>query len=390
MKLFDRLKITSERTYTDEGFMRVPATISRVGIQEYLAFEMGLTDGDMNRVIKVYRPEGEVFDETSLSSFTNKPVTNNHPPELVDATNAKDYTVGMSIAEAVRDGDLVSTELIITDADAISEIEGGKVELSNGYTADIDWTPGIAPGGIQFDAIQRNIRGNHIAIVERGRAGSACKVADNNPQTNGTGAYMAKITIDGVDFEVSEQAAQAVGKLQTENSGIKNSLQDANSKLEAKDSEIADAKAEVKSVTDSMQAKIDDAETKIPNAETMDKLVSARQKLVSQAKAICPDIKWQGKDNETIVKEVVSAKCSNVQMDSVSIDYINARFDMLVENLDSNSQHSLDSAFSDAVSSEDEDEEMKDEDEDNMKESEKARQKMADSARNAWKNGGDK
>ena len=68
MFLEDRSPISSERTYTDEGFLVVPARISRTGIQEYLAVEMGLTDRDPNDIIRVYRPEEEVFSDLSLSS----------------------------------------------------------------------------------------------------------------------------------------------------------------------------------------------------------------------------------------------------------------------------------------------------------------------------------
>ena len=203
MFLHDRLTITSERTYSDEGFLRVPARISRIGIQEYLAAEMGLTDRDPTDIIRVYRPEEEVFSEDSLSSFSNKPVTNNHPPELVDAANFKKYSVGHSSNDVVRDGMFAATELTVMDLESIKDIESGKAELSNGYTSDIEWTEGISPEGEQYDAIQRNIKGNHIAIVERGRAGFACRVADNLPD-KGAEANMAKVTIDGVDFEMPE------------------------------------------------------------------------------------------------------------------------------------------------------------------------------------------
>ena len=122
MFLADRLNITTERLYTDEGFLKVPARISRTGIQEYLAIEMGLTDRDPNDIIRVYRPEEEVFSDESLSSFANKPVTNNHPPELVTSANARQYSVGMSGPEVTRDGMFVATVLHVTDQASIDDI----------------------------------------------------------------------------------------------------------------------------------------------------------------------------------------------------------------------------------------------------------------------------
>ena len=330
MFLKDRLNITTAREYTDEGFLIVPARISRVGIQEYFASEMGLTDREPTDIIKVFRPEEEVFSEQSLKSFQNKPVTDNHPPELVTAKNSKQFSVGHSGPEVFRDGDFAKTILHVTDADAIAKIESGKVELSNGYTADIDWTPGVTPGGEQYDAVQRNIKGNHIAIVERGRAGPSCRVADNLTET-GDKVIMAKITIDGVDFEISDQAAQAVGKLQTRLSDTKHDLEEEKKKLKDKEEEEEDKKKEDKSTNDALQAKVDDALSKIPNAETLDKLVTDRTAVVDSVLKLVPDLKWQGKDAETLRKEVIALKCPDVKMDSVTTAYIDARFDMLVE-----------------------------------------------------------
>jgi len=348
MYLTDRLPITTQREYTDEGFLKVPAHISRVGIQEYLAVEMGLTDREPTDIIRIFRPEEEVFSDESLQSFANKPVTDNHPPELINAANAKQFSVGMSGPEVVRDGDLAKTILHITDATAIANIESGKVELSNGYTADIDWTPGVTPKGENFDAIQRNIKGNHIAIVERGRAGSACRVADNSP-TIGDHLAMAKITIDGVDFEVSDQAAQAVGKLQAKLKDTENEIQLSAEEVKKKEDEMEEEKKKASKTEDSLKAKLDDATSKLPTTKALDKLVADRIKVVDAIRKVMPEIEFEGKDADTLRKEVVAAKCPNVQMDSVSSDYIQARFDMLFDGVDTNSQQSLDNAFSKTV-----------------------------------------
>ena len=379
MYLQDRLKITSARTYTDEGFLIVPARISRVGIQNYLASEMGLTDRDPKDIIKVYRSQEEVFSEDSLKSFTNKPITDNHPPELINASNSKTYSVGHSGPEVTRDGDFAETILHITDADAISKIESGKVELSNGYIADIEWTPGVSPEGEQYDALQRKIKGNHIAIVERGRAGSQCRVADNLP-TEGDKVNMAKITIDGVDFEVTDQAAQAVGKLQARLTDAEEKALTEEEAAKLKKDEEEEKAKEAKKSEDSLKAKLDDAISKIPTSDSIDKLVEQRTSFIDTLLKISPDIDWKGKDENTLRAEVVGTQYPNIQMDSVSKDYIEARFDLLVENVDTNSQHNLDKSFSDEVS--------KDKTTDNRSASVVARDKMMEDSQNAWK--GDK
>jgi hypothetical protein len=380
MFLTDRLNITTEREYTDEGFLKVPARISRTGIQEYLAVEMGLTDKDPKEIVRVYRPEDEVFTDESLISFANKPVTNNHPPELVNSRNSRQYSVGMSGPEVTRDGMFAKTVLHVTDEDAIKNIESGKVELSNGYTADIEWTPGVTPDGEQYDAIQRNIKGNHIAIVERGRAGPACRVADNLP-TLGDEVTMAKITIDGVDFEVSDQAAQAVGKLQARLKDAEMETQEKDEDLKKKEDEMEAKEKESKATNDALQAQLDDAKSKIPTTDTLDKLVTERTGIVDTVRKVMPDIQWEGKDADTLRREVVAAKCPNVQLDSVSADYINARFDMLVESVESNSQQHLDDALSQQVKDND------GKDVDNRPLDVIAREKMMADSQSAWKGG---
>lgn len=347
MYLKDKLQLDTERVYSDEGFLQVPARISRTGIQNYTAAEMGLTDREPNSIIRVYRPDEEVFSDKSLNSFANKPVTDNHPSELVTADNAKELSVGHAGPEVLRDGDFAKTILHITDSTAISKIESGKVELSNGYVADIDWTPGIAPNGEHYDAVQRNIKGNHIAIVERGRAGPSCKLSDNLPNEDIT--KMPKITIDGVDFEVPEQAGQAIGKLQT-------ALKDAEEETKKKDKEIEEKDEEAKKKDEEMEKakeeskKTEDAlKAKIPTGKVLDKLVSDRKELIDSVLKISPDLEWEGKDEATLKKEVIAEHCPNVQLDSITNDYVDARFDMLVDSVNEDPQHLLDESLKQSV-----------------------------------------
>jgi len=380
MFLKDRLNITTERQYTDEGFLIVPARISRTGIQDYLAVEMGLTDREPDSIVRVWRPEEEVFSEQSLSSFTNKPVTNNHPPVLVDASNSKLYSVGHAGATVDKDGMYAKTVLYITDAESIKAVESGKVELSNGYTADIDWTPGVTPDGEQYDAVQRNIKGNHIAIVERGRAGPACRVADNLPD-NGEIVKMAKVTIDGVDFEVSEQAAQAVSKLQARISDTEAELEKKDEELEKKEDEMEEEKKDSEEEKETLKAQVDSLKAQIPTADTLDKMVADRTALIATVTTVAPDIKWQGKDAKTLKREVVALMRPNVQMDSVTDAYVDASFDLIVEQIAGDPQISLDKALATQVT-------KPVETKDNRPADVIAREKMMADSRDMWKKKG--
>jgi small nuclear ribonucleoprotein (snRNP)-like protein len=145
-----------------DGSIRVPAHIAKVGVQTYR-----FADG---RVRREYRPASEVFHADALRSFELVPLTDNHPGERVTTENTKRYQVGATGSNARADGRLVAMDVVVNSADTIRKVEAGKVQLSGGYTCDMDETPGEFEGE-RYDAIQRNIRGNHVAIVDVGRAG---------------------------------------------------------------------------------------------------------------------------------------------------------------------------------------------------------------------------
>src|SRR5690606_10621448 len=129
-------------------------------------------------IVRVYRPADQVFAKDSLASYAHKPVTKDHPDEAVSADNWKDLAVGQIGDEVARDGDFIRVPLIVMDAAAIKAVEGGKRELSAGYTCDLAFEAGITPDGQPYDAIQKDIRINHVAIVQRGRAGSQARIGD--------------------------------------------------------------------------------------------------------------------------------------------------------------------------------------------------------------------
>ena len=209
LTVFDRVshRIT-HREYTDEGFLKVPGRVARTGIQDYLARELGL-DGDPMRVVRVYRPEDEVFNDASLGTYDASDVTNNHPHSLVTAATYKGVAVGVVRGPGRRDGDFVICDLIVKDQKSIDEIIGGKCELSAGYTAIYDETPGVTEDGQAYDYIQRDIKINHVAIVERARAGANARVFDHNPGGNTMPVFIT--TDSGRSVDVADPAnAQVV------------------------------------------------------------------------------------------------------------------------------------------------------------------------------------
>lgn len=166
--------ISPNQLETDEGFLicrNVP--IARIGDQEYLPSELGLQGGGL---ITVHRPEEEVFSAATIASFEGKPVTDDHPHTLIDADTAAIYSKGH--AQNVRRGtgewaDYLLADLHIQDKDLIQKIKAGKREVSCGYLTEYE-----ANGDGTYT--QKNIRGNHIAVVTEGRAGHEAAIMDSN------------------------------------------------------------------------------------------------------------------------------------------------------------------------------------------------------------------
>jgi hypothetical protein len=159
---------------TPEGFLickDVP--IARTGPQDYLARELML-DGDPERLVTVQRHPEDVFEEATLASFEGKPICDGHPPENVSPENYAAYTKG-HVQNVRRDGDYIVADLYINDANLANEVRNNvKREVSCGYLCN------YVPDGAGYK--QSRIRGNHVAVVPKGRAGAAVAIKDAAPE----------------------------------------------------------------------------------------------------------------------------------------------------------------------------------------------------------------
>ncbi|UAB76968.1 DUF2213 domain-containing protein [Erythrobacter sp. SCSIO 43205] len=315
---------------TRDGFLKVRARAARTGIYDYAGHEVdpenkhGLRD---KATVKVYRPGDEVFDRASLASFVGKPITDNHPESPVNRDNWRDHARG-TIMGAVRDGEYVAFDLMLTDGATIDAVEAGKRELSNGYATDLKFEPGLAPDGTAYDAVQTSITGNHIALVDRGRAGSDCRISDRfavcdaNPASvaelsNDKGKAMKKITLDGLQVDLSDADAvsAAFDKLTAKVEGAEKALTDANA---AHDKALA-----------AKDAEIDDLKSKVVDQAAIDALADAKADVVAKAKAVCGD-----KLGDTAGKTVTEVRrmaldAAKIDCTDKSDDYVEARFDAL-------------------------------------------------------------
>ena len=161
---FDSLPL--DATYfTDEGYLVDHPIVTSVGI-----FVYHNPDGSERRELRL--PE-EVFAEKSLASYKGKPIIVTHDAGYVDTDNVKDESIGTILSEGYRDGDDVRAEIIIHDTDSLKKYK--MRELSCGYNLRLDETPGVWEGQ-PYDAIQRDIEINHLALVDKARVGEQARL----------------------------------------------------------------------------------------------------------------------------------------------------------------------------------------------------------------------
>ncbi len=179
----------------EQGFGVVKARVAKDGVQPYMGYEVDY-DTFGNTIINVYRSPAQVGAQASLDTFKHATLTNDHPYEDVSLANWGDVAEGEMSTDAELVDGYVEVTIYIKGKDAIAAILSGKQELSLGYTCIYDLTGGITPDGTPFDAEQLDIRVNHIALVEKGRAGMMCRIVTDEDSVEGTHFVCARPQAD--------------------------------------------------------------------------------------------------------------------------------------------------------------------------------------------------
>jgi len=353
--------MTTPFTKTGEGFLTGRAIVTSVGVFTYLN-----ADGTVSREL---RPPEEVFARQSLDSMKLKPMANDHPKEKITAENAKVYQVGslgnnpsdwidsygvrfpeeQDRGSSGSDGFHVAIDLTINDKATVADVEAGKVALSMGYECDFEpATPGATWCGIAYDGIQRNIRYNHCAVVDRARAGDAARIrmdsadavqileqSGSSPKTNPEVGKMAmkKINLDGVEYEGEERLVvgyqehkSRADKAEAELKQLKADQGKAISTLEGERDAFKDR-------ADKAEKELKEAKDAAADPKKINEAVNARMKLLDAAARANVEVKADQTDID-IKKAVIATIYPNVKFDGKDEVYINARFDAVVEDLD--------------------------------------------------------
>jgi len=333
MQFIDRMTMDGALRRTADGYAVVSARVARGGnVQAYLGSELGITD---KAVVRVYRPESEVFKKDAIGSYAGVPITIGHPSVKVTADTWKDLAVGEVGDEVMRDGEFVRVPMMLRDATGIQTVESGAaVELSMGYDANVTLGDGISPTGEAYDAIMSDFKMNHVAIVEKARGGDQLRIGDGAyswgaaPITDATPEKdkpMNKtVIVDGIPVETTDQGAVVIDTLQKR-------IADAAKKAsETETAHIAAIADKDKSLA-AKDAEIDALKGKVLDAAAIDKLVASRADLIGKAKVLAKDVKTDGLSDADIKKAVVVAVVGDAAKDKPEA-YIDARFEILVED----------------------------------------------------------
>lgn len=169
--------------HTDvNGRLHVEASnISAAAVNPYFGKEIPGFEGlglQPDKIYQLLRDPGELAK--AAGTFNNLPLLSQHVPVFADKPK-KELVVGSTGTDAEFCAPYLRNSLVVWDAVAIAGIESGEQrELSCAYFYTPDMTPGVHEG-VPYDGVMRDIRANHLALVEIGRAGPAVVVGDANP-----------------------------------------------------------------------------------------------------------------------------------------------------------------------------------------------------------------
>ena len=356
--------------FTKEGYLIDHPIVTRIGI-----FEYHNPDGSVRRE---FRPPDEVFNPDSLASYAGKPVIVTHDAGYVNTENVTDEEIGTILEPGYQDGESVRAKIVIHDVDSMKE--SGLKELSLGYNLDIDNTPGEYQGE-HYDAIQRNIRINHLALVAEARAGDSARLnidgKDRDANTLAKGGHAMRHTRKDGEPISPDEYAKGIKGLQEQDGDDQTCIEDqkenkdgdnpetpedkikmVRDRRDRKDADedpktleeaikkIGEQDKDIQTLLDSIdeiQAKNDlskentdgddDTDDKEEmNADSVDKRIRERVSILRVADRLNMD-DVDNLSNLEIKKRVIKKVNPTVRLDGKSKGYIHYAFQYAVENL---------------------------------------------------------
>lgn len=337
---YDSVPIRDYHFDDQTGFLyvyRVP--IAGAMVQKYVK-----SDGSEEMEAKL--PE-EILSDATVSSANSKPVTDGHHG-LVTKDNSHDLLKGFTASNGHVEGNMLYNDITITDPNLISQIKSGdKRELSIGFETQMDPTSGTY-NGTKYDAVQRNIRINHVAVVPKGRAGHEVRLIGDSAEAveqvepseeKGNQMETRVVRADGQNITVAADDVEKITKLDADNSAKAKQIDD----LDAQIKKLQSEKAQLQGDADTSAKKADEAQAKADSLEADNKKlqeefdkykadgVDKKLELIDKVKSFVGDeYDYHGKsDRDMKIDAVKAIKGDSVDFTDKSDTYVQAAFDML-------------------------------------------------------------
>jgi hypothetical protein len=323
VRRFDRSKINVTRR--DDGVIIGEAVATRAGVFKYRQ-----PDGTIRAE---FRSPLEVFKADSMASARMVPITDRHPSDFVKPENAKELSVGFTGENVRADGHNLVVPLNINTAEGVAAVDGGRSELSFGYACEVVESSGRWDGE-EYTHAQRNIKYNHLALVESARAGKVASlrldahdaVMQIESERKESVTMGAKVHLDsGIAVECDEHLAADFNKARAERKDAEDQVAELQKKLDS-----------VTAERDELKERVEKAE-KVDHSAEIDKGIKARLAITGKASKVLDEDaveKFDGMSNEEIRNAAIAKKYPDLDLSEKSNDYLNARFDAICETID--------------------------------------------------------
>lgn len=255
MRLAYSVRLSNEaghRHYDNNGYLFVDESpILRAGVLEYYGQELidgGSPDIDgkkvePDKIYKVYISPEELAK--GADSFKMLPLVNGHTWLGLDGEDAKDHQEGATGENVQIKGDKLYVPLMFTGDDILAELKSGKEELSASYTNKL-----IPSDNEEYDLIATDIKGNHIALVEKGRCGSDVRVLNqkNMEIDKMKSKNEIKLVIDGKEIDLAKFVEQEANEDAHKDTGA----------ITDTDNDAVDKRALIDEIGGILKGKVDD------------------------------------------------------------------------------------------------------------------------------------
>lgn len=303
---------------TDDGYLTGESIVTRTGVFEYLN-----EDGTIRREL---RHPDDVFDEASLETLRMLPMTDLHPDEEVNSENVDRLGVGTTGENYKIDGTTIRIPINVTHKRGIDSVDAGRRQLSLGYRVRIEEMPGEY-NGQPYDVRQRDIRYNHLALVDRARAGDQARinldgiaVQSNPPQE--ANAMTVKVTLDGIQYDAAPEVEKALARKDQQRADAEKNYEDAKAKVDTLQAQLDEAKEDLEK----------EKKDRKKDGERLDAAVAERVELLSDARMVLDSVDASTPARDLMVS-VIQSKHDGLDLTDRSDEYIRARFDAVMESV---------------------------------------------------------